>query len=47
MNPSPPAETTWVLPTFGPLYYSHGDIITVQPNEPDGGVLASGRPYTP
>jgi hypothetical protein len=47
MNPSPPAEGRWVLPTFGPLYHSYGDIITVQPNEPDGGVLASGRPYTP
>jgi hypothetical protein len=47
MNPSPPAEGKWVLPTFGPLYHSYGDIITVQPNEPDGGVRASGRAYTP
>jgi hypothetical protein len=47
MNPSPPAEGKWVLPTFGPLYHSYDPIITVQPNEPDGGVLASGRPYTP
>jgi hypothetical protein len=35
------------LPTFGPVVESHGDIVTVQPNEPDGGVLANGRAFTP
>jgi hypothetical protein len=32
---------------FGPFVESTGKIVTVQPNEPDGGVLANGRPYTP
>jgi len=44
-NPSPPGQ--WRLPTFGPFVESRGPIVTVQPNEPDGGVLANGRPYTP
>lgn len=35
------------LPTFSPVVESHGPIVTVQPNEPDGGVLANGRPFTP
>ena len=44
-NASPPGE--WQLPTFGPFVESRGPIVVVQPNEPDGGVLANGRPYTP
>jgi hypothetical protein len=44
-EPSGPGEFT--LPMFGPFVESVGDIVTVQPNEPDGGVLANGRPYTP
>jgi hypothetical protein len=35
------------LPSFGPLVHSFGDIVTVQPNEPDGGVRGVGRVYTP
>jgi hypothetical protein len=45
-NPSPPGQP-WQLPTFGPFYYSHGEIVCVQPNEPDGGVRNQGRPYMP
>jgi hypothetical protein len=45
-NPTP-RGTPWQLPTFGPLVQSRGTIVTVQPNEPDGGVLATGRNYTP
>ena len=44
-EPSPVG--TFQLPMFGPFVESVGDIVTVQPNEPDGGVLADGRPYTP
>jgi hypothetical protein len=44
-NPTPPGD--WRLPSFGPFVESHGPIVAVQPNEPDGGVLADGRPYTP
>ena len=46
INPTPPGEP-WQLPTFGPFYFSHGPIVTVQPNEPDGGVRHSGRAYEP
>jgi hypothetical protein len=35
----------WGLPNFGSGYHSHGEIVAVQPNEPDGGVKAAGRPY--
>jgi hypothetical protein len=47
--PTPPGQPAqhWQLPTFGPFYYSHGPIVAVQPNEPDGGVRHSGRPYVP
>jgi hypothetical protein len=44
-EPSPVGD--FQLPMFGPLVESVGNIIVVQPNEPDGGVLANGRPYTP
>jgi hypothetical protein len=44
-EPSPPGG--FQLPMFGPFVESVGPIVTVQPNEPDGGVLADGRPYTP
>jgi hypothetical protein len=44
-EPSPPGQFS--LPMFGPFVESTGKIVTVQPNEPDGGVLANGRPYTP
>jgi hypothetical protein len=44
-EPSPPGS--FPLPMFGPMVESVGEIVTVQPNEPDGGVLADGRPYTP
>jgi hypothetical protein len=42
-EPTPPG--TFPLPTFGPFVESTGDVVTVQPNEPDGGVLANGRAY--
>jgi hypothetical protein len=47
--PTPPAngETVWPQPWFGGFVYSHGDIVAVQPSEPNGGVLAGGRPFTP
>jgi hypothetical protein len=46
--PTPPAngETAWPQPWFGGFVYSHGQIVVVQPSEPNGGVLAGGRPYT-
>ena len=44
-EPSPPGD--FQLPMFGPFVESVGPIVAVQPNEPDGGVLANGRPYTP
>lgn len=44
-EPSPPGGFS--LPMFGPLVESTGPIVTVQPNEPDGGVLHDGRPYAP
>ncbi len=52
INPTAPTapatqDTGWNLPSFGPFYYSHGSIVTVQPNEPDGGVRHSGRAYVP
>jgi hypothetical protein len=45
----------WTVPWFGGHVWSHDDnvqrtsdkIVVVQPNEPDGGVLAAGRPYQP
>jgi hypothetical protein len=47
-KPSPPSQPGgFPLPTFGPLVESTGAVITVQPNEPDGGVLHDGRPYKP
>jgi hypothetical protein len=44
-EPSPAGA--FPLPMFGPLVESTGNVITVQPNEPDGGVLRDGRPYAP
>jgi hypothetical protein len=36
---------SWDLPSFGPVVESRGDIVVVQPNEPDGGVVAGGRSF--
>jgi hypothetical protein len=36
----------WTVPMFGGLVHSHGEVVAVQPNEPNGGVLPGGRPYT-
>jgi hypothetical protein len=44
-EPSPPGA--FPLPQFGPFVESRGDIVCVQPNEPDGGVRGQGRNYVP
>ena len=43
----PLRKVPWLVPGFGAGYHSQGDIVVVQPSEPNGGVLANGRPYTP
>jgi len=43
----PDQKAPWKLPRFGAVYHSQGDIVTVRPSEPNGGVLADGRPYIP
>ena len=42
-----PTGAAWTVPWFGGMVHSHGPIVTVQPSEPNGGVLPGGRPYTP
>lgn len=42
--PTPAGAIT--LPTLLTMWVGEGDIVTVAPSEPDGGVLANGRPYT-
>jgi hypothetical protein len=55
-RPAPPNpqndEEKWDIPWFGGVVWSHDEnattsdkIVVVRPNEPDGGVLANGRPY--
>ena len=41
------APPTWTVPWFGGMVWSRGDIVAVQPSEPNGGVLPDGRPYIP
>ena len=43
----PDQKAKWAVPWFGGVVHSQGDIVVVQPSEPNGGVLANGRPYTP
>jgi hypothetical protein len=40
-------QTTWTVPSFGGMVWSHGALVAVQPSEPNGGVLPDGRPYVP
>jgi hypothetical protein len=42
-----PTGAAWTVPWFGGMVWSHDKIVAVQPSEPNGGVLAAGRPYTP
>jgi len=44
-GPTGGTSGAWDLPSFGPLVESKGDIVVVQPNEPDGGVRSGGRAY--
>jgi hypothetical protein len=44
---APTASGQWVYPHFGPVYVGKGDVVTVQPSEPDGGVLSGGRQWVP
>jgi hypothetical protein len=41
----PTGAGRWRYPSIGPTVHSTGDVVVVQPNEPDGGVLADGRQY--
>jgi hypothetical protein len=48
--PGPITVTTdgkWTVPWFGGMVHSNGKIVVVRPSEPNGGVLADGRPYLP
>jgi len=49
VNPAGTQEGQWYVDQIpiGAGFVSTGDVVVVQPSEPDGGVVAGGRPYTP
>ncbi|MHB8464269.1 MAG: hypothetical protein ACYDH6_21170 [Acidimicrobiales bacterium] len=47
LTTEPTAQGKWSLPHWGPVYVGTGAVVTVNPSEADGGVLPSGRAWTP